>query len=302
MRIPEKKALIVDFAKDEDVLQLYPQPPLFSSQPIGWNEIKLHYHCHPPHKLSENSSRQHRIILHDRSPSSLMIEETIEHRLHNSQLSNTSITFVPNNVLNSAYWGKEYQFITLSFEPSILTRHTFDLANTANIELIPCFSKSDPLIHSLGLALKSELQSSGFGSRLYIDSLISALITHLIRHYSNQEQRSQSLSNPFSKQKLQQVVDYIYGHLDCDLTLAELAKLVQISPSYFAILFKQTTGITPHQYVIQCRIERAKEILRQNDLAIADIALRLGFSHQSHLSRHFKRLVGVTPKQFRQLL
>ncbi|MDJ0597045.1 MAG: helix-turn-helix transcriptional regulator, partial [Pleurocapsa sp. MO_226.B13] len=82
----------------------------------------------------------------------------------------------------------------------------------------------------------------------------------------------------------------------------ELAALVQISPSYFSILFKQATGITPHQYVIQCRIERAKELLRQSDLAIADVALRLGFSHQSHLSRHFKRLVGVTPKQFRQLL
>jgi AraC family transcriptional regulator len=298
----EKNALIVDFAKDDDVFKLYPQTPLLSSQPIGWNGIQLHYHCHPPHKLSENYSQQHRIIIHDRSPSSLIIEEMIEHRLHASQLGNASITFVPNNVLNSAYWDKEYQFITLSFESSILAHHTFDLADVANIEFIPCFSKSDPLIHSLGLALKSELQSSGFGSRLYIDSLIAALITHLIRHYSNQKQRSQSLSNPLSKQKLQQVIGYIDQHLDQDLALVELATLVQISPSYFSILFKQTTGFTPHQYVIHCRIERAKQLLRKNNLAIADVAFRLGFSHQSHLNRHFKRLVGVTPKQFRQLL
>lgn len=299
----EENTLRVNFTKEEDVLQLYPQPPLFSSQPIGWNEIQLHFHCHPAHKLLENDSRQHRLIIHNCSSSSLVIEEKIEHRLHNSQLGNTSITFVPNNVLNSAYWDREYQFITLSFDPSILTRHTFDLAKIANIEFIPCFSKSDPLIHSLGLALKSELQSGDFSSRLYIDSLISTLITHLIRHYSNQEQQhSKPLSNPLSKQKLQQVIDYIYQNLDRDLTLAELAKLVQISPSYFSILFKQTTGITPHQYVIQCRIEHAKQLLRQNNMAIADIALRLGFSHQSHLSRHFKKLVGVTPKQFRKLL
>ncbi len=297
----EKKTLIVDFAEEDDVLQLYPQLPLLSSQPIGWNGIQLHYHCHPPHKLSSNYSKQHRLIIHDHSPSSLIIEEMIEHRLHNSQLGNASITFVPNDVLNSAYWDRKYQFITLSFEPSILARQSFDLVDVADIEFIPCFSKSDPLIHSVGLALKSELQSSGFGSRLYIDSLIAVLMTHLVRHYSNQKHRSQNDLNPLSKRKLQQVIDYIYQHLDRDLALAELATLVQISPSYFSILFKQAVGIPPHQYVIQCRIERAKQLLLENDLTIADIALRLGFSHQSHLSRHFKRLVGVTPKQFRLL-
>ncbi|MDJ0592583.1 MAG: AraC family transcriptional regulator [Pleurocapsa sp. MO_226.B13] len=300
--MPEKNTLMVDFAKDDEIFKLYPQTPLLYSQPIGWNGIKLHYHSHPPHQISQNYSKQHRLIVHDRSPSSLVIEEMIEHRLHNSQLGNTNITFVPNDVLNSACWNKEYRFITLSFEPSVLARHIFDFVNFADLEFIPCFSKSDPLIHSIGLALKSELESSGFGSRLYIDSLIAALMNHLMRHYSNRQQRSQVDSNPLSKRKLQQIIDYIHQHLDRDLALAELAALVQISPSYFSILFKQATGITPHQYVIQCRIERAKELLRQSDLAIADIALRLGFSHQSHLGRHFKRLVGVTPKQFRQLL
>ncbi len=299
--MPEQNTLMVDFAKDDDIFKLYPRTPLLSSQPIGWNGIKLHYHSHPPHQISQNYSKQHRLIIHDRSPSSLVIEEMIEHRLHNSQLGNTNITFVPNDVLNSACWNKEYQFITLSFEPSVLARHTFDFVNFADLEFIPCFSKSDPLIHSIGLSLKLELESSRFGNRLYIDSLIAALMTHLMRHYSNQ-QRSQIDSNPLSKRKLQQVVDYIHQHLDRYLALAELAALVQISPSYFSILFKQATRITPHQYVIQCRIERAKELLLQNDLAIADVALRLGFSHQSHLSRHFKRLVGVTPKQFRHLL
>jgi AraC family transcriptional regulator len=100
------------------------------------------------------------------------------------------------------------------------------------------------------------------------------------------------------KQKLRQVTDYIEQHLEDDLGLVELATLVQMSPSYFSSLFKKATGLAPHQYVIQQRIERAKQLILQGELSIAEIAYRLGFTHQSHLSRHFKRLVGVTPKAF----
>ena len=71
-----------------------------------------------------------------------------------------------------------------------------------------------------------------------------------------------------------------------------------MSPNYFARLFKQTTGITPHQYVIRCRIERAKELIQRGNLPLIEIATQVGFLDQSHLNRHFKRLVGVTPKTY----
>lgn len=298
MSAPEP--LKIDFTQADDVLKLYPHSPLLSSQQAEWGEIQLQYHQHPPHELSENYSKQHRIIIHDRSPISPSIEEMIEHRFYNSQLGERNITLVPAAVLNSASWNTNYRFITLSFEPSTFARHTFDLINGIDTELIPNFSKPDPLIHSIGLALKSELESSGAGSRLYIDSLITALMTHLLRHYSVQKQPAQTDANSLSKQKLQQVVDYIHQHLDQDLALSELAALVQISSSYFSILFKQSTGLAPHQYVIQCRVDRAKQLLLQDNTTIAEVAHSLGFSHQSHLSRHFKRLVGVTPRKFLQ--
>lgn len=99
--------------------------------------------------------------------------------------------------------------------------------------------------------------------------------------------------------QLQQVLDYIYTHLDRELSLAEVAEIINISPTYFASLFKQAMGVSPHQYVIQQRVERAKMMLLKTDLAIADIALQVGFSSQSHLTQQFKRLTGMTPKQVR---
>jgi AraC-like DNA-binding protein len=102
-----------------------------------------------------------------------------------------------------------------------------------------------------------------------------------------------------TRTQLQQVLDYIQTHLDRDLSLAEFAEVVNISPTYFAHLFKRAMGISPHQYVIQQRVERAKLMLSKTDLAIADIALQVGFSSQSHLTQQFKRLTGMTPKQVR---
>ena len=100
--------------------------------------------------------------------------------------------------------------------------------------------------------------------------------------------------------QLQPAIDYIKTHLDCDLSLVKVAEVINISSTYFASLFKRTTGFSPHQYVIQQRVKRAKLLLATTDLAIADIALQVGFSSQSHLTQQFKRLTGMTPKQVRR--
>jgi AraC family transcriptional regulator len=89
--------------------------------------------------------------------------------------------------------------------------------------------------------------------------------------------------------------------LDRDLSLKELSNLVQMSPHYFSKLFKQSTGKTPHQYVICCRIERAKYLIQQRKLSLAEIATQVGFVDQSHLHRHFSRLLGITPQTYRKI-
>jgi AraC family transcriptional regulator len=106
-------------------------------------------------------------------------------------------------------------------------------------------------------------------------------------------------SRSLTHTQLQQVSHYINAHLDRDLSLVQIARLINISPTYFASLFKHATGVSPHQYVIRQRVERAKLLLSKTDLMIADIALQVGFSSQSHLNQQFKRFTGMTPKQVR---
>ncbi|MGL4622932.1 MAG: helix-turn-helix domain-containing protein [Chroococcidiopsis sp.] len=126
-----------------------------------------------------------------------------------------------------------------------------------------------------------------------------ALIIHLLRHYSEDAPIIAPENRSLTHIQLQQAIDYIHTHLDRDLSLVELANIVNISPTYFASLFKQAMKISPHQYVIQQRVEQAKVMLSKTDLAITDIALRVGFSSHSHLTQQFKRITGMTPKQVR---
>ncbi|MDZ8106449.1 MAG: response regulator transcription factor [Nostoc sp. DedQUE12a] len=99
--------------------------------------------------------------------------------------------------------------------------------------------------------------------------------------------------------KLRTILCYIQDNLTQELTLERLANEVSMTSDYFARLFKLSTGKSVHQYVIHQRVERAKHLLRQSNLTIAEIALECGFANPSHLALHFKRIVGVTPKQFR---
>lgn len=293
------ESLRVNLTKREDALRLYPHDALSAS--ANWDGVYLQYHRQPPHEMVEHSCLQHRIIIHDRALPSPMLA-TIDELTQPTPIGCGTITIVPASAHNWAYWNAEHQFMVLAWEADRLAQDVAEATDGNEVELLSTLGHVDPLIYNIGMALKTELESSGMGVRLYIDAMKSALLAHLLRYYSVQRSVQDAVplavTNRLSEGKLQQVRDYINEHLEQDLTLSELAAVVHMSSSYFSGSFKQSTGLAPHQYVIQCRVERAKQLLVQSKLSIAEIALQVGFAHQSHLSRHFKRLVGVTPKAF----
>jgi AraC-like DNA-binding protein len=98
---------------------------------------------------------------------------------------------------------------------------------------------------------------------------------------------------------MRRVREYVETHLSESMDLAELAAVAGLSVYHFARAFKQTAGVTPHHYLVRQRIERAQEMLARSELPLSEVALATGFSDQSHLARHFRQLVGMTPGQFR---
>jgi AraC family transcriptional regulator len=102
-----------------------------------------------------------------------------------------------------------------------------------------------------------------------------------------------------SQAKLSLVLEYIDSNLDHNVTLAELASLVELTPRYFCEVFRRAMGRPPHQFQIEQRIERAKSLLLRPLVPLRDIALMVGFSSQSHLNVYFRRIVGITPARYR---
>lgn len=256
----------------------------------------LHYH-HLPVELPATMSQQHLILLNTDVSSDIYVEHITEGQLQGAQMKIEDVIIVPAQIESSARWNRAHSYLALCLDPTTLEQRVSDLLEGYSIELLPKFAFSDALLHSIGLALKTELETPGFGGQLYIDSLLTTLTTHLLRHYCVQKSL-QVLKGGLPKAKLNQVLDCIQTHLDRDLTLADLAAIAQVSPNYFATQFKRSMGIAPHQYLIQQRIERAKSLMTAGKGSITEIAGSVGFADQSHFTRHFKRLVGVTPKNF----
>jgi AraC family transcriptional regulator len=163
---------------------------------------------------------------------------------------------------------------------------------------------SDAVLHNLGRAYLQELQSPGFGGALYIEALTTQLIVQLLRRFREGNPTSAS-KFPYDNDtsvalaaRLRPAIDLINDCYAHDLSLAQIAAAVHLSPYHFSRLFKRAYGVTPHQYLIQQRVEAAQYLLTNINLTLQEIALEVGFANHSHLTVHFKRLTGQTPRQY----
>jgi AraC family transcriptional regulator len=282
--------------KDDFLFSVLPRLPFISSINTVWKSLQIACCQEPAFTIPEHNSDRHFICINGGKV--VRLEQKIETQVNVINSVPGDIGIYPAYCHQSFTWDKEAEFWLISLEPKLFSDLGYELYQTNNVELIPQLDNLfDPLIEQIALALKTTLETDGMGSHLYADSMANALAVHLLSRYSNHSRQLSVSSSKLSQQQLSQVVDYIHSNLEKEITLLELATLVQLSEFHFGRLFKQTTGTAPHQYHLKCRIDRAKQLLLQG-MAISQVAQSVGFSSQSHLNYHFKRQVGLTPKQF----
>jgi AraC family transcriptional regulator len=165
------------------------------------------------------------------------------------------------------------------------------------VAIAPRLHVRDPRIEHIGWAIKAELESSEPLGRLYGDSLGLALASHLLRAYV--PAATPRIDSKLSQRRLRRVFEYIGDNLAQDLSLAQLAQIIGMSPSHFKVIFKESVGLPVHQYVIQRRVEYASDLIVRGELPLSDVALQAGFANQSHMARCMKRLTGLTPGAIR---
>jgi AraC family transcriptional regulator len=186
------------------------------------------------------------------------------------------------------------------------SRETYDnivseLVRGGSVHLNPHDAFSDPLISQIAATLANEIDS-GFVDGILADALNTALAVQVVRRFVDLSALLLEPSNGLSRERLKRVRDYVEAHLDDRLTLTDLAGVACLSPYHFSCSFKQAVGIGPQRYVMQRRLEQAKTLMRRTKEPLAEIAQRVGFADQSHLTMIFRREIGMTPGRYRTAL
>ncbi len=166
--------------------------------------------------------------------------------------------------------------------------------------LAPRLCAHDPVIGHVADAVLALLQEGAPGGSYVADHLAHVLAARLLSAHALQTRQGPKAPASLPQQRWQRLRDYIDAHLDENLSLQTLAALIAVHPTQVWRVFKNDLGISPHRYVLQRRLESARQLLDSQSASIADIAAQTGFSSQSHLGMHFRREYGETPAAYRR--
>lgn len=192
--------------------------------------------------------------------------------------------------------------LVLRLSPSLVkeTAHTLRL-KMAHTNIAPAVRVRDPHLEYIGWLLRAEREAGYPYGRIFVDSLAAAIAARLLRRSGRTTASPHVSKRELPKWRLRTVCDYIKANLDRDLSLAELAIIAGFSVSHFKPLFRQAVGVPVHRYVVECRVERARQLLLQGNQSMGEIALEAGFTHRSHMARCLRSVLGISPADVAKL-
>ena len=273
-----------------------------NSQDAGWRSLHAAIIEEGPFEATEPAIGHPMLIYHLTRPT--QVSRKIEGSPGNRELIGPRrICLTPGEATTRWEHHGHPEILQVYLRSSVYQAAVSEIHNcdTAHAELVPRFAILDPMLEQLAIALTVALRDGTAEDGLYIDTLAQMMAVHLARHHSAQSRPPRiGAAQTISGSKMRRVLDYIEDNLDSDLSLEAMAAEVHLSPIYLARAFKAAVGRSPHRYVLGRRVERAKELLRNTELPVVDVALSSGFSSQSHLSYWFQRYMGVSPAVYRQ--
>ena len=272
------------------------------SQDAGWRSLHAAILEEAPFNATERPIRHPSLIYHLSRPTE--VSRKIEGAARESALIGPRrICLTPGDATTQWQHAGHPEILQVYLRQSVYEAAVTEIygCDSSGAELVPRFAMLDPLLEQLAIAITNALRDGSAEDGLYIDTIAQMMAVHLARSHSSRSRPVRILpAKPLSGWKMRRVIEYIEDNLEGDLSLQAMAAEVDISPLYLARAFKSAVGQSPHQYVLARRIERAKELLRNTDLPVVDVALSSGFSSQSHLSHWFIRQVGVSPAVYRR--
>jgi len=280
------------------VLQpLIPRSPLLSSsEHAGWRGIILEKHMADADYAADVDAYSDLVHIFAGVPA--RHEWRVDGRQVTALSAAGSVAVAPRGMHTSVHVVRtkpDIQWI-LEFDAPAVSQRLAERLNGKPLELFPQLDLRDPQVSRLVQALQADVEA---GSPT--GSLVGELIGDALAVYLANPAAAQPNLGRLPGVRLNRVLEFIHSNLDRNIHLEELAEAAAMTAYHFARLFKSTTGSSPHKYILQCRLERAKHLLRDASLSLSQVSLLCGFADQSHLTNVFRKFVGVTPSKYRSL-
>lgn len=276
---------------------------LSHSQDAGWRPLHAAIFEETPFHATESAIGHPSLIFHLSRPTTVSRRVEGEHR-EKALIRPRQFCLTPGESNTAWEHSGHPEILQVYLRCSVFRQAVEEMfgVDGHKADVVPQFAFTDPLLEQLAVAIISALRFGSSEDRLYIESIAQMIAVHLARQHSTRTARRKSDDScNLSRPTIRRLVDYIDAHLGDDLSLDTMATEVGLNAFQLSRAFKGELGQPPHQYVLAQRIERAKDLLCNTESPIADIALAVGFSSQSHLSSCFRRVVGVSPGAFRRI-
>ncbi len=273
---------------------------ILSSAGTRWSDILLEQHRIPSSEMADVTYRRHVVVLNIGRSTTWDLKTTGRFRSFFKQRG--AISLLPSHQSFSGRLkvdrGVSANVLFLALEHVFVNRTAVGLElDSDRIELVEQRRSNDPTIRHIAMALLAGVRTGAACDPMYGEALSTALVVHLLREYGAAVLKAKRQPSGLPREKLVRAVEYIQDQLDTDLTVSGIAQAVGMSPYHFTRLFKESTGQSPHRYVVEARVRKAKELLTTGKFTISEAAFHVGFVDQSHLTRHFKRVFGLPPKR-----
>jgi AraC family transcriptional regulator len=286
-----------------DVALLYPEAVVASSDAFAWQNIRVLHLRHSLNEMVVPPSDNHCIALNMSAP--MQLNARFGKRSFEGSVRTGEVAIIPAGTTWSCqFQGSHFGNTLLLFLRPLFVRSALEEIDLSrDLSLTPQIGFQCSHIRHIAMSLLGELNEANVVGRLYADSLATGLAMQLIRHYSSLKDVHIGHGG-MAPHRLRKAIGLIDNHLaeeeEGRVALRAVAEDVGMSYFHFSRAFKQSMGMSPTNYIGERRIERAKKLMQETDLPISEVALRSGFSSQSHFTTFFRRLAGVTPRSFRK--
>lgn len=282
----------------DKVVPLLPGEPMADSRFSPWNGLVVEKHGIGAIEIPEHEHST--FCLHMQTSGPVEMEWHAQGK-HGKQRSGagTLILLTPGSS-DTLRWSGPSERILVSIEPTLLDRALQELDGRGQAFVDNRWGFQDLQLQLLLTEIAREMESGWTMGALYGDLLGLSLSMALVRKYSTAPSAASWAKGGISGARLKRILNYMSEHSHINLRLADLARFAGMSAFHFSRSFRESTGMPPHQYLLQLRIQKAKTLLRLPHPGVEEIASTMGFPSASHFSRTFKRMVGISPSEWRK--